>query len=279
MLNPTTIDKPPKKRIPRPFLKWAGGKTQLLPELMQRLPHASGQYLEPFLGGGALFFQLSPRKAIISDLNQELIDCYRVVRDQPDALINILETYKYDKDFYYAMRARNPMNLDPVARAARTIYLNKTGYNGLYRVNGKGIFNVPFGRYVNPRICDAPNLLGCSAVLKQVELECRPFDAVIHHAKPGDFIYFDPPYIPRSNTAYFTAYEKHGFGMSNQEKLAEVFTELDRMGVYVMLSNACVPWIKKAYARFNIHRVKAARHVNRDASKRGAVSEVIITNY
>ena len=270
---------PQRSRIPRPFLKWAGGKNQLLPVLLKKLPKFTGRYHEPFVGGGALFFELANPQSRISDLNQELIDCYTIVRDQPEALISILKEYIYTKDFYYSVRAKLPEELDIVTRAARTIYLNRTGFNGLYRVNSKGLFNVPMGRYKNPRICNEENLLGCAKALKSAIIECCSFETVLDVSKPGDFVYLDPPYIPLSNTANFTAYEKSGFGMENQEKLRDVFAGLTEKGVFAMLSNAFVPWIETAYAAFNIYKAAAVRLVNSDATKRGEVTEVVVTNY
>lgn len=267
------------RRVPRPFLKWVGGKSQLLGPLTETIPSFTGTYYEPFLGGGALFFELRPEKAVISDLNEELIGCYETVRDEPEALIELLSEYKYDKTFYYEMRERNPNRMDPLHRAARMIYLNKTGFNGLYRVNSKGIFNVPMGRYKDPLICDQKNLRECSNVLKTVTISCRPFEMVLQDAIPGDVVYFDPPYIPLSNSAYFTAYEKSGFGMENQRLLADVFAELDKKGVSVVLSNSDVPWIDEAYGVFNIRRVEATRMVNSNAKRRGKIGEVLVTNF
>jgi DNA adenine methylase len=267
------------RRVPRPFLKWAGGKTQLLTTLIDNLPAFDGTYHEPFVGGGALFFALLPEEAVLSDRNQELIDCYKTVRDQPEALIEALQKYKYDKESYYKTREISPDHLSLIDRAARMIYLNKTGFNGLYRVNSKGGFNVPMGRYSNPVICDADNLRACSVALKTATLKCRSFEMVVDDTQKGDFVYFDPPYIPLSRSASFTAYEKNGFGMKNQQLLAEVFAELDKKGVLVMLSNADVPWIDEHYRPFNILRIQANRAVNSNVAKRGKVGEVLVTNF
>ena len=279
MTNSYIREKISKNRIPRPFLKWVGGKTQILHTLLDTIPRFGGTYHEPFLGGGALFFQLRPDKAVISDLNEELINCYEMVRDDPEGLINLLSEYIYDKKFYYDMRQKNPLEMSGLHRAARMIYLNKTGFNGLYRVNSKGIFNVPFGRYRNPLICDEANLRGCAVALKTARIECRSFESVLDVAQKGDLVYFDPPYIPLSKSAYFTAYEKGGFGMANQELLSRVFSELDQKGVFVILSNSDVPWIDDAYQPFNIRRIKALRMVNSDSSRRGKVGEVLVTNF
>lgn len=271
--------KPKRDRIPRPFLKWAGGKTQLLPELLQSIEKYDGDYHEPFVGGGALFFEHKPRRAHLSDLNKELINCFLAVRDVVDEVIAKLKEHVYEKDYYYGMRALDPLKLEPAERAARTIYLNRSGFNGLYRVNSKGIFNVPFGRHKNPNLCDEANLRGCSEILKDVEIVRASFDAVLDNAKKGDFVYFDPPYIPISQTAYFTSYEKNGFGMDMQEALADVFDALATKGVHVMLSNADVPWIHTRYKEYDIRVVQAKRSVNSNKDKRGPVGEVIVKSF
>lgn len=268
------------ERYPKPFLKWAGGKRQILRELLKRLPGPAPQrYHEPFLGGGALFFGLRPEWASLSDINEELMNCYRVVRDEVEALIGSLGRHKHDSEHYYAVRERNPARMKPVQRASRTIFLNRTGFNGLFRVNSKGAFNVPFGRYENPLICDAENLRACSCALAQVRLEVAPFEAVLDAAAPGDFVYFDPPYVPLSRTASFTAYQKSGFTMADQERLAAVFRELARRGVHAMLSNADVEDVRRLFAGFPIHGITARRLVNSDAAGRGLVGEVIVTSY
>ena len=268
-----------KRRIPRPFLKWVGGKTQLLPALIEMIPKSTGVYHEPFVGGGALFFELAPKRAVLSDLNQELIDCYQAVRDSVGEVVEILKTHRYEKEHFYQVRAVDPWQLSLTERAARMIYLNRAGFNGLYRVNSKGQFNVPFGRYTNPTICDEPNLRGCSQRLQGVALRCEPFEAVLTRAKRGDLVYFDPPYIPVSDTAYFTAYEKSGFGMDSQERLSEVFDELAERGVFVILSNADVPWMRSQYEEHYLRPIMASRNVNSKADKRGPVGELIVTGF
>ncbi|MDJ0765775.1 MAG: DNA adenine methylase [Myxococcota bacterium] len=267
------------KRIPRPFVKWAGGKTQILSHLRRKYPPHFKRYHEPFLGGGAVFFDLKAASASISDANAELINCYQVVKTEVDALIEALSHYVYQKEQYYAVRDWDPETLDPVKRAARTIYLNRTGFNGLYRVNSSGKFNVPFGRYKNPTICDAENLRACAQALEGTSICTAGFEEVLASAEAGDFVYFDPPYIPVSDTAYFTAYQKRGFGMDNQERLAEVFDALAKRGVAVMLSNADVPWMHERYGRYNIQRIQAKRSVNSNTKRRGEVGEVIVTNH
>jgi DNA adenine methylase len=263
----------------KPFVKWAGGKRQLLPAIRAGVPELQGRYFEPFVGGGAVFFDLAPQRAILSDANAELINCYVAVRDRVEALIGALRGHVYDKDHYYRVRALSPDTLDEVERAARTIYLNKTGFNGLYRVNSKGIFNVPFGRFKNPNICDEPNLRACSARLARVAIHRRPFEAVLDDARAGDFVYFDPPYVPLSKTAYFTAYSDLKFDLEDQERLAQVTERLACRGVKVMLSNSDVEWVRKRYARFTMRNVLAPRSVNSLVSARGLVRELLVTSY
>ena len=260
-------------------MKWAGGKTQLLSELTARIPVFSGRYIEPFVGGGALFFWLKPENAILQDFNEELINCYTVIRDRLDVLTERLKEFRYDKEDYYRARAGDPDELDAVDRAARTIYLNKTGFNGLYRVNKAGKFNVPFGRHVNPTILDEENLRACAAALETTRLQTVSFESVVDLAEAGDFVYLDPPYIPLSRTANFTAYGQGGFNLDSQAELAQVFDALTQKGVYAMLSNSDVPWIHENYAAHRIELVYATRNVNRNADNRGLISEVIVTNY
>lgn len=267
------------RTVPRPFLKWVGGKHQLLPELRKHLPaEITGRYLEPFVGGGALFFDRQPARAVLGDRNAELINCYEVIRDQVDALITELHTHRYEKDYYYAVRAREPAQLDAVARAGRTVFLNKTGFNGLYRVNKKGGFNVPFGRHANPTICDEPNLRACSERLAGVELRQGDFEALIDETGPGDFLYCDPPYVPRSDTSYFTAYQPGGFGWGDQERLATALGRAAARGVVTVASNHDLPEVRDLYALHGLrpHAVQARRNVNSRASARGRVGELIL---
>ena len=266
-------------KIPRPFLKWVGGKRQVLHELQKSIKKFDGRYLEPFVGGGALFFELDSSNATISDTNRELIDCYVVVRDHVEELIETLKEHVYEKDYYYKVRALDPDGLDSVSRAARMIFLNKAGFNGLYRVNNKGTFNVPFGRYKNPTLCDEDNLRGCSSALHNIDVVCASFDSVLDSARKGDFVYFDPPYVPVSDTAHFTSYQKNGFSEDDQKRLVDVFDELSRRHIHAMLSNSDVPWIHEHYRNHNIRIIKARRSVNSKANRRGFVGEVIVTNY
>ncbi|NIA14882.1 MAG: Dam family site-specific DNA-(adenine-N6)-methyltransferase [Nitrospiraceae bacterium] len=279
--------KPGKWAVPRPFLKWVGGKGQLLDELLKRVAHAGEfeRYHEPFVGGGALFFELARQKrlgrkqAFLSDNNANLIGAYRGIREDVEGVIARLEVHKaqHCKEYYYAVRAQVPEAL--LDRAARIIYLNKTCFNGLFRENSKGKFNVPMGRYKNPLICDADNLRACAAVLQKTKIEVRPFEAVVGKAQSGDLVYFDPPYVPVSKTASFTSYDKAGFGEESQRRLADVFRKLDAKGAYVLLSNSMTGLVKELYGDFTLKRVRANRRVNSRADRRGQIDEALVSNF
>ena len=266
---------------PKPFVKWAGGKRQIVKELVVRVPSRFNVYFEPFVGGGALLFELTPKKAIIGDINFELINAYLVIRDRVEDLINDLQKHRNERDYYYKIRSIDPKTLDSVQRASRFIYLNKTCYNGLWRVNSKGEFNVPFGKYRNPKICDEENLRAVSDYLKSADIKiiCAEYGKIIELAKKEDFIYLDPPYAPVSETSNFTNYVEDGFSLKDQEELAEVFKELDRRGCYVMLSNSDTDFIKKLYKGYLIERVSASRYINCIADRRKNHKELIIRNY
>lgn len=265
----------------KPFLKWVGSKRYLLPEILPRLPKKIGTYYEPFLGGGAVFFALATEKrfkrAVISDANRELMSTYKIVRDKPAELTKRLKKHVYEEKRYYEVRAQDPWKLGDVERAARMIYLNRTGFNGLYRVNKKGEFNVPFGRYTNPTICDEENLLAVSEVLQDVEIKSEDFGYATFDAKRDDVVYFDCPYVPLSATSNFTAYAKDGFGPKEQERLRNCAARLDSIGVHVLLSNSDTPLVRELYKGFKIERVEAPRRVNSKAEKRGNVSELLIS--
>lgn len=276
--------------MPAPLLKWAGGKRQLLPELHRLRPPSAGpkrftRYFEPFLGGGAFFFDLFGRgltgafPSVLNDINEEIIHCYRTVRDKPYDLIRCLKHYSYTEKTYYAVREQDPAKLDNIVRAARTIYLNRTCFNGLYRVNKQGKFNVPFGRYTNPTICDAENIHLCSAALQNAKLLFEDFDTAVFEAKEHDFVYLDPPYVPLSKTSNFASYAKDGFSLRDQERLAKSFRALAERGVYAMLSNSDTEIVRDLYAGFDIQTVSAKRAVNSKAEKRGVVSEVIVRSW
>jgi DNA adenine methylase len=241
------------------------------------------RHVEPFVGGGALFFRLQPQRALLSDINQALIDTYLAVRDEVESVITRLMRLARDHstDRYYQVRDQynGDKSLPRAARAAAFVYLNKTCFNGLHRVNRSGQFNVPIGRYENPRIVDPERLRAASGLLRRVELRCEPFESLLAFAKPGDFVYFDPPYEPLSRTASFTAYDSNGFSREQQTRLRDVFRELDRRGCKLMLSNSDVPAIRELYHDYRIDNVAALRAVNCDSAHRGRVSEVVVRNY
>ncbi len=267
---------------PLPVLKWAGGKGRLLAQYESFFPESFNRYFEPFLGSGAVFFHLRHRypkmKAVLSDTNAELIHFYTVLRDQLEPLADKLEEHArlHSHDHYYEVRAQNPDELDGVARAARLGYLNKTCYNGLYRVNSKGKFNVPLGRYKKPTICNRPKLEAASSALRGAELKVAPFQKVLKRARTGDLVYFDPPYEPLNHTSNFTSYTRDNFTAEDQARLSVVFRKLGERGVKVMLSNSTAPLIKDLYSSFTQHQVEANRFINSKASKRNKIKELLI---
>lgn len=271
----------------KPFLKWAGGKRQLLPELLTNLPAAWVEqrervYHEPFVGGGAFFFALvggphcPPAHAILSDNNARLVRTYKAVRDDVEAVIEKLASCPYDKDFFYKMRGRKIDDEADDAVAAWFIYMNRAGFNGLYRVNKQGGFNVPFGRYTNPLICDADNLRACSQALQGVRLVHRSFEESMMEAERGDFVYCDPPYVPLKATSNFTSYTADGFGDAHQVRLRDAALELRGRGVHVLLSNSSAPRVRELYKDFSVTEVSARRAVNSKADRRGALTELLI---
>jgi DNA adenine methylase len=263
--------------IGRPFIKWAGGKRQLLPSLIQHAPPNPSRYFEPFIGGGALFFALRPRRAVLADVNERLIRTYKGVRNNVDDVIHLLRSYPHSPAFFYGFREKKIDDRSDAEVAAWFIYLNKTGFNGLYRVNRDNCFNVPFGRYSSPNICDEPTLRACSAALAGTQLLVGDFEVVVAKAKRGDFVYFDPPYVPLSATSSFTSYTSHGFGDAEQTRLRDTAKKLKKRGVRVLLSNSSAPFVRKLYADgFDLVRVSATRAVNSKATARGAISELLI---
>ena len=297
----------------RPFLKWAGGKRQLLPQLRRFYPESFGSYYEPFVGSAAVFFDLYTRgllaghKAVLIDNNADLVGCYLMVRDRPDAVVHHLTKLAHDyrenpKTHYYRVRDRrfNPERrrifngVGPTssrytpALAAQLIYLNRTGFNGLFRLNSQGEFNVPLGRYTNPQICDGENLARVAAALTETRAQvCQaPFETVLDRAKADDFVYFDPPYAPISRTALFTSYTAGGFSPADQRRLQQVTIELARRGCSVLLSNSTAPQIAELYdgspeaqaVGLIAHKIPAKRAINSDATKRGEILEYLITN-
>ncbi len=265
----------------RPFLKWAGGKRQLLPRILTLVPPRVRTYVEPFLGGGALFFALAARRrferAVLGDFNGELISCYEAVRDDVEGVIAKLAGLRNTPDVYYEIRRQNPERLKPAARAARLIYLNRCGYNGLYRVNRGGLFNVPFGRYARPKICDPERLRAASQALAGVELVQGDFARVMARRRlgAGDFVYLDPPYVPISKTASFTGYAG-AFSMDDQERLAELLRRLAAKRVPAVLSNSDCADTRRLYDGLAMESLPARRAINSVAARRGPVAELLV---
>jgi DNA adenine methylase len=267
----------------RPVLKWAGGKSRSLSRILAELPDAIHTYYEPFVGGAAVFFALASQRrferAVLSDRNSALIGVYRAIKKDPERVIRALTPLRYDRDEYYRIRALDPTSLDPFEAAARTLYLNKTGYNGLYRVNSKGEFNVPFGRYRSDlKVFDPEHLRAAARALRKVRLKIGDFEAACRDAKPGDAVYFDPPYDPVSRTASFTAYYKDDFGRSEHERLRGVFHRLSASRVAVVLSNSDTPFTRELFGKFRLTEVDVSRPINSKASARGTVSEILVTS-
>jgi DNA adenine methylase len=270
----------PKETSPRPFLKWAGGKSRLIQQYIPYFPKSYKNYYEPFLGGGAVFFYLQPTAAILTDINAELINTYCCVRDCVEELICLLKEHKirHNKDYYYNIR--NNSGGTDIEKAARLIYLNKTCFNGLYRVNSQGKFNVPLGKYENPNICPDALLRTASEALSTSKIKHTNFIDVLNYAtNSDDFIYFDPPYYPVSETSYFTAYSTYRFAKEQQVELKDVFEKLAERGVKVMLSNSDCEFIRNLYNSFNIHTISASRAINSNAKKRGKITELLVTSY
>lgn len=266
-----------------PIVKWVGGKRQLMFELLKNMPENYNRYFEPFIGGGALFFELQPDNAYISDLNDELINLYKVVRDNVEELITDLQKHDISKEYFIEIRnidrTEEYKNWSNVKKASRFIYLNRTCFNGMYRVNSKGEFNVPFGHYKNPRILDENNLINCSNLLQRTEIRHADFSEILKKVKKGDFVYFDPPYVPLSETSSFTSYTKDGFDLDMQFKLRDVCDELDSMGVKFLLSNSDTKLVNELYENYNIKKVFASRQINANADGRGKITEVLVRNY
>lgn len=267
------------KSILKPPIKWAGGKRQLLGQLEPLFPVRYNLYLEPMLGGGAVFFYLTPARAILIDNNPELINFYQVVQKDLERLMDNLKQHHNSSEYYYHIRSLDSDMLDPVSRASRFLFLNKTGFNGLWRVNKKGHYNVPFGKYKNPIILDEANLIAVNRQLQLTTIILGDFSEALQYAEAGDFIYFDPPYQPLSDTANFTAYTRESFYEKDQKRLALVFGQLDKRGCQVMLSNSDTPLIRKMYQEYDIQEVQARRAINSKGDKRGAVTELVIRNY
>jgi DNA adenine methylase len=262
-----------------PIIKWAGGKTGLLSQFARHFPPKYKRYFEPFLGGAAVFFYLRPDESYLFDLNAQLIEVYEVVRNNSDELIQALKQYRNEREYYYEVRAQEPKNLTMTERAARFIFLNKTCYNGLYRVNRQGQFNVPFGKYKNPAICDEKGLHAASRALHTAKLRVADFEIVLDLAQAGDLIYFDPPYEPLSVTSSFTGYTSEGFTSDDQRRLASAYRTLDKRGCLLMLSNSSAPLIYELYEGYHAYQILARRAINSKADGRGAITELLVTNF
>ena len=267
----------------RPVLKWAGGKRRLRFEIEKLIPedYLDRAYHEPFFGGGAVFFHIEPSSGTINDVNERLMRFYQVVKDSPMELIEEVGKYEYNKEQYYECRRMfNEDTLTPVEESALLLYMNKTGYNGLYRVNSKGKYNVPFGKFKNPAIVHEDRILKASELFSRVEIYSERFSYVRDVAEEGDIVYFDPPYLPLTETADFTAYSTKGFGLEDHMKLMELCSDLNDRGVLFIQSNSHVPPIIEACeeADFKVHVVNVSRAINRVITDRGRIPEVLITN-
>lgn len=280
---------PKKNKLVAPFVKWVGGKRQLLPEIKKYSPKKFKTYFEPFVGGGAVLFELQPNQAIINDINKELMNLYSVIQNNVYELIDILSNqneYSNTSECYYKIREldREPQKynkLTGIERAARILYLNKTCYNGLYRVNSMGEFNSPFGSYKNPNIINEIILKAVSKYFNEAKIKflSEDFEKATKTAKKGDFIYFDPPYAPISKTSNFTGYNESGFGESEQIRLKNLCDSLNKKGIKFLLSNSDCEFIRELYKNYNIIIIQAKRSINSNGNNRGAINEVLIRNY
>ncbi|TEB15189.1 Modification methylase DpnIIA [Pelotomaculum sp. FP] len=269
----------------KPIVKWAGGKSRVLNQLQRYIPTNFNNYHEPFIGGGALFFFLAPglimnnAKAYISDNIEELINLYIAIKTNVEELISETKKHIYDEEYYYRIRSIDPKDMSDIQRASRILYLNKTCFNGLYRVNRKGQFNVSFGDYCDPIICDEEALRNASEAFKNAEIFAGDFELVLDNARKGDFIYLDPPYVPLSATSNFTGYTAGAFCAADHRRLKKVFDILKNRGCYVMLSNSNTEFTRELYSDYNIKTINAIRAINSDATKRGAIKELVILSY
>lgn len=261
----------------RPFIKWAGGKRSLLAQLRPHFPRRFGRYYEPFVGSAAVFFDLMPPKASLSDTNARLIRTYKGLQENVEQVVELLSTYPHDRDFFTEFRTRKIDEGSDAEVAAWFIYLNKTGYNGLYRVNSKNRFNVPFGDYKRPNICDDERLRDCAKRLQGVSIAVKDFETAALRARKGDLVYFDPPYVPLSATSSFTSYTKDGFGDDAQRRLRDLAAELKRRGVHVRISNSSAEAVYELYADgFELVDIQARRSINSKGAGRGLVKELLI---
>jgi len=274
-----------KNRLVIPFVKWVGGKRQLLNEIKKLAPKKFNVYFEPFLGGGAVLFELQPKKAIVNDINSELINTYKVIKNSPEELMHSLSLHENTVEYFYKTRVKDRgdkfKELSDIERASRLIYLNKTCYNGLYRVNSSGQFNTPFGYYKNPNIVNAPVIKAVHEFFKNNEIEFMTddFDVILSKCKKGDFVYLDPPYDTSNLPPNFTGYNESGFNRDSQIRLKECCDKLHSKGVKFLLSNSATEFIIDLYKNYKIHKVPATRMINCDPEKRGEVEEVLILSY
>ncbi len=260
----------------KPFLKWAGGKTQLLPELTKYIPSEYGKYIEPFIGGGAFYFHLNPRDAVIADLNYELVLTYTTIKNSVEDVISLLKTFKNEEEFYYKMRANSPEKLSDIERAARLLYLNKTCFNGLYRVNKKGQFNVPYGKR-SGNFFDSEVLRDASEFLQNTTIECADYSETLKkHAQNGDFVFLDPPYYPVGKYGDFKRYTKEFFYHDDQLALKDEFDRLVNLGCHVILTNSDHPVIMDLYEDYEIKCIETKRMINSDARNRKGVDIIVI---
>jgi DNA adenine methylase len=268
----------------KPVIKWVGGKRQLVNEIKKNMPEKYNSYFEPFIGGAALFFELKQKNSFINDYNPELTNLYEIIKTKPNELIKDLKQHIHTEEYYYNLRAldRDPQKykkISKVKKASRFIFLNKTGYNGLYRVNKKGQNNVPYGRYTNPTIFEPENILECSKHLQSTKITTGDFETIREDVKKGDFVYFDPPYVPLNATANFTGYTDKGFDEDMQFRLKELCDYIDNIGAYFLLSNSYTEFILDLYQEYTIVTVQANRTLNCKANSRGKVKEVLVKNY
>ncbi|WP_229727432.1 DNA adenine methylase [Sporolactobacillus putidus] len=269
----------------KPFLKWAGGKRRMLADIRSCVPEHFRRYYEPFVGAGALLFDLQPAEAVINDINEELMNVYRVIESDVEGLIGDLEKHCNEKDYYYKIRdldlSEDYKKMSDLEKASRIIYLNKTCFNGLFRVNKEGHFNVPFGKYSRPNIVNERTLRGVSRYFREnrVKMMTTDFAEAVEGAGDRDFIYLDSPYDPLSTTSYFTSYSNDGFSREDQIRLHDLFIDLDRRGAFVLMSNSATPFIKDMYRDYRITFSSTSRLINADGSKRGRIDEVLVTNY
>ena len=267
----------------KPVIKWVGGKRQLLNKIKEEMPKKYNRYHEPFIGGGALFFDLSPKNAVINDFNEELINMYQVLKENPKELMIDLCSHLNTEEYYYSLRKldRLPIfkKISKLKRASRFIFLNKTGFNGLYRVNKKGQNNVPYGRYKNPKIFEENNFINCSKVLKNTTILTGDFENIKPYIKKGDFIYLDPPYVPLNKTSNFTSYTEKGFDLKMQYRLKDFCDYIDSIGAYFIQSNSHTDFVLNLYQEYNIINVEANRALNCNGEKRGKILEVLIKNF